>query len=181
MSSWAIETYTQHADHLPSSGQTPASQPTYSELLAENGRLRSLALETSSEKTARPVSSLALLDQQEQELYLCLRTHYRPAGISTTSQVIYPSEDCCNVIFTQAAKWAWLHSAVSPETLEQQRHHFNASKIGNDPSNASEASWLALYFSYLTVRESCSSLRRKKLSNPALIDRNHIFKSGHST
>lgn len=148
--------YARHADHFPSSDQTPAPQPTYSELLAENDRLRSLMLQNSLEKTARPISSLALMDQQEQELYLCLRTHYRPAGISSTSEVIYPSNECCRVLFSRAAEWAWLHSAVSPATLEQQKPHFESHRLRQDPPNASEASWLALYFSYLTVRYSCS-------------------------
>ncbi|CAI7623022.1 unnamed protein product [Penicillium bialowiezense] len=91
------------------------------------------------------------MDQQEQELYLCLRTHYRPAGISSASEVIYPSDDCCRVIFSQAAKWAWLHSAISPATLEQQHIHFKTHQLGTESPNASEASWLALYFSYLTT------------------------------
>lgn len=53
---------------LPSSGQAPSTQPSYAELLEENERLRSLALRGQFKTTARPISSLALMDQQEQEL-----------------------------------------------------------------------------------------------------------------
>lgn len=170
------DSYAQNAHHFPSPGQTPAPQPNYSELLAENDRLRSLVLQVSSENTARPISSLALMDQQEQELYLCLRTHYRPAGISSISEVIFPSDKCCQFLFSQAAEWAWLHSAVSPATFEQHKAHFESQGPRKDPPNASEASWLALYFSYLTVRYSRLILLWISFTDTRLIDWNYVYK-----
>lgn len=138
------------------SDQAQAIQPSYSELLEENNHLRSLALRGPVTKTARPLSALVLMDQQEQEIYVSLRNHYRPAGISNASDVIYPSEDCCSVLFSQAADWAWLHSAVSPATLEQQKLRFKPHEVNRESPSPSGASWLALYFSHLTVRASFS-------------------------
>lgn len=148
-SRWLLCAY---ADGKPRSDQAQAIQPSYSELLEENNRLRSPALRGPVTKTARPLSSLVLMDQQEQEIYVSLRSHYRPAGIANASDVIYPSDDCCRIMLSQAAGWAWLHSAVSAATLEQQKLHSKPYEVNRQSPSPSEASWLALYFSHLAVR-----------------------------
>lgn len=128
------------------------TQPSYSDLQEENARLRDLLEESSSARSTRPLSSLRLMDQQEQELYILLRTHYRPTGSFSASDVVHPPEDCQRIMLSYAADWAWVHSALSPTTIGNMNSEYSQRDFKHRSLSTSDASWLALYFSCLTVR-----------------------------
>lgn len=128
------------------------AQPSYSDLQEENARLQELLREKSSVRNTRPLSSLSLMDQQEQELYIFLKTYHRPSGSFSESDVLYPSEDCQRAILSNAANWAWMHSALSPTAIHNMSFGYSKDSFRNRPLSTPDASWLALYFGCLTVR-----------------------------
>lgn len=92
------------------------------------------------------------MEEREQQLYRMLRSHNRPSTLSGPSDILYPSEICSCVLFKYAAEWIWLHFAVDATSIEKQRVAFFERCDCVDPIDAMDASWLGLYFSYLTVR-----------------------------
>lgn len=126
-------------------------------MVKENERLRALLKRDAKTPKIRRLSSLELMEEREQQLYRMLRSHNRPSTLSGPSDILYPSEICSCVLFKYAAEWIWLHFAVDATSIEKQRIAFFERCDCVDPVDAMDASWLGLYFSYLTVRSNSRS------------------------
>lgn len=138
-----------------------ASQPSYAQLLHENQRLRAdLDAATNSSRSGgqsspadalRPHLRMNMLDQHEQRLYTALKLHHREPTVTGIHQVLFPSSECAAILFDHGARWMWLHMAVDHQQFQMEATVYHAKCRIASPHQAAEASWLGLYFAYLTV------------------------------
>lgn len=126
----------------------------YDELLSENLRLRS-ALSPPGLQCDLRGDGISLVDKHEDRLYRLLKSHSRRSGVNNKAQVLFPSVECSEALLQNGMIWtSWLHCAVDQETFANEvREYFSVGATVNSAVETN-ASWHALFFSYLTVRYS---------------------------
>ena len=164
--------------------------PTYDELKSENERLRHEIGVIKAERIgARPnLSSLGKPDQDqiqalcwprrkkrfdededevEKRLWDTLASNCPVAGPDTKnwSDIVLPSQSCSEQLINYDEKWnSWVHYALEYPRFRHECDNFMAAVVTGMPLEKFDASWMAVYFSVLTVCIlTALDLRRQRL------------------
>lgn len=132
----------------------------YEELVQENedlkARLNSRSCRSSHSPEYAQEGEFVLnhsLDAFEEHLFESLRTVRQPSTVSTESDVEFPSRPLSEFLLSQGQKTtSWAHFALHHPTFETEHDIFWESCSSSGQHAQYDPFWLALYFSFLSVR-----------------------------
>ena len=138
----------------------PKDVPSYEDLIYENLILKA-QLNRSSAATSPTPSTTSIepfvlddnVEELEHYLFQSLHGQNRNSSVNGFEDVVFPSQEESIVLIHRAQQWiSWVHFALHHPTFEEEHATFWTSCATPSQRLSYDPSWLAIYFSLLSVR-----------------------------
>ena len=149
------------------------SQKTYAELLTENERLRQTVSQLSGSSPPRSLWSsgaeLARRSRSAEEALFDPTATRKRNDRTSWEQIKVPARSTSEILVAHDEEWnSWIHYAINYQTFVPEHESFFADLGEGRALQGHEPSWLALYFSVLSVGCHFHQYRIKTLTVGAI-------------